>query len=414
MVIEPTLQALVRLNNTLTHAIEQTSGMDRSGRWFMTERNSAVKRVPNVFPPNTVDVNGSSTIRELAHRMEQHVRGFTAVRDFHVDFKGIPDQAAEFQRKMIQQRCPWGVFVHCMDNLMPVTKLECDTKSSRASASAGMPSFSRSPVRSASVAMPPSSRSSGMPSYRSSHHATRSTSSRSIATQPSYSRASRSTPGTGAGSRGLTPGAGVLLLEVFFRRVAPVRSELAVILFRDRLSGKYCDPGGGIEANEPAASCAQRELAEESLGMFYIRHDMMPRAFQPPSMPYYTVFVLPVKGPPGTGIRVSDYDRNLKFAKAAYGSNVVPWFETDRMTRVFVSDIMQAAPDRPGDLSVRDVYGDALTIDGRAKAAIRDAHRAFNGFVNMPFRDLSRRHEPMGVPGDRLHRASKQAVRYEA
>jgi hypothetical protein len=69
------------------------------------------------------------------------------------------------------------------------------------------------------------------------------------------------------------PAASVLLLETFRLRPGPKkpveREGPAVILFRER-GGEWTDPGGVLDGRQDPVATAQRELAEESRGLFRI------------------------------------------------------------------------------------------------------------------------------------------------
>jgi hypothetical protein len=179
-------------------------------------------------------------------------------------------------------------------------------------------------------------------------------------------------------------GAGVLLVEMYNRRGSRstgVNSKrgAAVILFRERSTRMYSDLGGGIDAGEQPFQCAQREAAEESLGLFRINLENA-RISGEVVLPKdaYISFVVPVIGPAHEGIRRDRYEQNLKHLHDfSRGGGVVPhaWLETDAMTRFFVDDLMIAGVlTRRGDLTnVPDVYGETCTIAGRAKAVVREA-----------------------------------------
>jgi hypothetical protein len=184
---------------------------------------------------------------------------------------------------------------------------------------------------------------------------------------------------------GRLTGAGVLLVEWYRRRgsasaSASAREGLAVLLFRDARTGRYCDAGGFLDSRsrESAMSCAQRELREESMGLF--RCDLA-RCETAAVLcgPSYQAFVVPVVGPPGVGIRRDHFHRNRQVALALPPAQrrLLPsdWLEVDDMTRFFLADLVRAGvATQRGDLhGARDVYGAACTIDGRAKAATREA-----------------------------------------
>ena len=145
-----------------------------------------------------------------------------------------------------------------------------------------------------------------------------------------------------------------------------------MILFHDRSSGKYCDPGGVVDPGETRLQCAQKELREESLGLFRID---LTKANSTEVKPwtYYSSFVVAVQCP-GTGIHKDMYDSNKAFIDGLTG---VPreWRETDGMTRFYVDTLVaHGVSTARGDLDgVPDVYGTLQNIQGRAKGCIRDA-----------------------------------------
>jgi len=179
-------------------------------------------------------------------------------------------------------------------------------------------------------------------------------------------------------------GAGVLLVEMYNRRgsrstYGNSKRGAAVILFREQSTQMYSDLGGGIDAGEQPFECAQREAAEESLGLFRIdlKNARISGKVVLPKDAYLS-FVVPVVGPAHEGIRRDRYEQNLKHLRDfSREGGVVPhaWLETDAMTRFFVDDLMIAGVlTRRGDLTnVPDVYGETCTIAGRAKAVVREA-----------------------------------------
>ena len=169
-------------------------------------------------------------------------------------------------------------------------------------------------------------------------------------------------------------GAGVLLVEMYNKREA-------VILFRDRSTQMYSDLGGSVDAGEKPFECAQREAAEESIGLFRIdlaRTTIRCEVVLPLPKGGYISFVVPVIGPAKEGILRDKYKQNLThMLEYSRGGGVVPhaWLETDAMTRFFVDDLRKAGVlNRHGNLTnVPDVYGVTCTITDRAKAVVREA-----------------------------------------
>lgn len=176
------------------------------------------------------------------------------------------------------------------------------------------------------------------------------------------------------------PGAGVILVEMYNRRVGQQKKGPAVILFQSQ--GKYTDAGGYCDG-QPFLDTAIRELKEESVGLFRINlNRLRPNdqyfAVKQVKEDYWT-FVTFVKGPQ-RGIRRDKYNANLKVLQEYADKNPTDWRnwgawnETNGMTRFFIEDIIiNGVMTMRGDLrNVPDVYGERHTIAGRAKATIRE------------------------------------------
>lgn len=148
----------------------------------------------------------------------------------------------------------------------------------------------------------------------------------------------------------------------------------AVIMFRNSATGKFTEAGGAIDSHrEGVLQCAERELREESAGLFRvglrgaIRYEVRHRG--------YAAFIVPLVGPPSVGIQKRRYEHNLSRLRVLPGSRPGGYLETDGMTRFFVADLASAGVSTMrGDLRhVPDVYGISHTIDARAKAVLREA-----------------------------------------
>jgi 8-oxo-dGTP pyrophosphatase MutT (NUDIX family) len=173
-----------------------------------------------------------------------------------------------------------------------------------------------------------------------------------------------------------TTGAGVLLVETY-------RGRPAVLLFRDRRTGKYTDPGGGRDAGEDALACAAREATEESLGLFRIsRADLAALARDTPHRvleldrpPHrYTSVVVPV-----SGVRRTAFRTNLALTRAHAAQLPDMWNESDDMTRFYVADLLRAVTMQGDSVhgaasTCRDVYGATCTLAKRTTQVLREAH----------------------------------------
>lgn len=183
-----------------------------------------------------------------------------------------------------------------------------------------------------------------------------------------------------------TTGASVVLLETYNDRNIG-RKEPAVILFREAHTGLYTEPGGALDRpSEPPAECAQRELREETLGLFRIDvPSLLPGPFAGQGHPFFVrevtthggrhvAYAVHVAGPRGVGIRRDHYDHNRKLLAALGGAVPSHWRETDAMTRVYVRDLERAglhsAPSN-STLTVTDVYGTPCTLHPRTVSLLR-------------------------------------------
>jgi ADP-ribose pyrophosphatase YjhB (NUDIX family) len=182
-----------------------------------------------------------------------------------------------------------------------------------------------------------------------------------------------------------------------------------VLLFRDKGSGKYLDPGGGFGPGDDAVTCAVRELAEESLGLFRLDpavvRQLRRRGIRMRSGRHdYTVFVVHVRGPAGAGIRRAAYEVNRAVTERHASQLPAMWKETDDMTRFYVADLLDAGlmsgPMGGGDLVVQDAYGVVATIARRARGALQHAHARGLLSPGPDAHQLSRRSRPdAGGPG---------------
>lgn len=165
----------------------------------------------------------------------------------------------------------------------------------------------------------------------------------------------------------------MVLLELYNDRKYGRRGA-AVIMFRNAVTGKFAEAGGTLSSlNEGALQCAERELREESAGLFRVglrvavKYEVRHRG--------YAVYIVPVAGPPSAGIQKRRYEHNLARLRVSPRSTSRAYLETDGMTRFFVADLASAGVSTArGDLRhVPDVYGVSHTIDARTKAVLRDA-----------------------------------------
>ena len=177
-------------------------------------------------------------------------------------------------------------------------------------------------------------------------------------------------------------GAGVVLVEHYVSRHPQtrqiVKSGIAVILFRDRKTGRFTDAGGATDPGETAEGCATRELTEESAGLFRINledaHVAKYRVFLSSG---YTAFVVPVRH--RMGIKKGLYMRNA----TDIASTDAPYFlkETDDMRRFFVNDLvsrgfMSCNSKKASSMAMPDAYGSQCFISKRTACVLQKAFSA--------------------------------------
>ena len=132
-------------------------------------------------------------------------------------------------------------------------------------------------------------------------------------------------------------GAGVILVEHYVSRIDSriKRSGLAVLLFRDKKTGRFMDAGGSSDKGERMETCASRELKEESLGLFDI--DIFAANKQKISLSSgYSAFIVPVRHHRSTR---ENYLKNLSLIASREG---LPYYmkETDDVRRFFLDDLL--------------------------------------------------------------------------
>jgi NUDIX domain len=174
--------------------------------------------------------------------------------------------------------------------------------------------------------------------------------------------------GGGVILNGNETGAGVVLIENYLNRKHS-RQEDAVILFRDKFSGKYNDGGGKIDPGETVERAARRELKEESENLFRLSPNSLNLQLASRHQNYIAYFVrITAKG----GIQSKYYSSNLSSLKN--GKNVPHhWLETDKMTRVYVKDLINNnIITAKGDFKVNDANGNSIVIEGKTKAVLRE------------------------------------------
>ena len=175
-------------------------------------------------------------------------------------------------------------------------------------------------------------------------------------------------------------GAGVILVEHYISRDMTsriIRSGLAVILFRDRKTGKYTDAGGSSNDGECLEKCAGRELTEESMGLFDI--DLENRRLSKHKVSLssgYSAFVVPIRHP--NGIKREYFTKNCE---CILGTADVPYYlkETDDMRRFFIDDldnlsIFTSNSRKAAQIGIPDAYGSICFISKRTACVLQKAH----------------------------------------
>jgi len=184
--------------------------------------------------------------------------------------------------------------------------------------------------------------------------------------------------GGGVTLNGNETGGGVVLIENYLNR-NHTRQEDAVILFRDKFTGKYNDGGGKIDPGETVERAARRELKEESENLFRLSPNSLNLQLASRHQNYIAYFVrITAKG----GIQSKYYSSNLSALKK--GNAAHHWVETDKMTRVYVKDLINNnISSVKGDFKVNDANGNPITIEGKTKAVLREGLN--NNIINMTY-----------------------------
>lgn len=170
-------------------------------------------------------------------------------------------------------------------------------------------------------------------------------------------------------------GAGVVLLEDYFNGK---KREPAIIIFKDRFTGKFTDAGGRREKKEDLRLTAARELKEESCNTFRINafKTKMLNDFNAIRHHSYVCYFMRVCGP--TNKQLAIYSAFYRHNQKLLSSGTAPhsFKETNGMTRIFLSQLIKdKIQNSQGDFVTRDAQGNRVTITARTSACLREALR---------------------------------------
>lgn len=177
-------------------------------------------------------------------------------------------------------------------------------------------------------------------------------------------------------------GAGVLLLEhhtAWHGATGQARSGLAVLLFRDRRSGRFTDAGGSTDQGETGEQTASRELFEESAGLFNIDLASPNIAKQRVVLSSgYTAYVVGVRVPLGCVSRRL-FLQNTGQIDAHSQALPTTLQETDDMRHVFVQDIVASGAlscnsRKASAIPIPDTTGAPLLLTKRAVCVLQKAY----------------------------------------
>jgi len=188
-------------------------------------------------------------------------------------------------------------------------------------------------------------------------------------------------------------GAGAILIENYKNKNG--RRDAAVILFRNKHTTNYADPGGirenirNTNRREDLKNTASRELMEESGNFFRISQNTFDNNCAV-RHGQYVGFFLQVSSK--KGISSKHYYDNINrnnINNNAYNNihNMHSWRETDGITRVYITDLINGNINNiRGNMKINDANGNQITISGRTKALIRNALQSnlinYNGIAN--------------------------------
>ena len=164
---------------------------------------------------------------------------------------------------------------------------------------------------------------------------------------------------------------GVTLIENYKNKKG--RNEYAIILFRNKRSQMYTDAGGFKQANKTINESASEELKEESCNTFRISSRLLTTSVM---VRQYKGFLVYIEGPINNN-QHPIYSKYYKFNQNLLTNNkLTPYSfkETDDLTRFYISDLFKnGILTARGNFICRDANGKTRSIDGRAKAIIREA-----------------------------------------
>lgn len=159
-------------------------------------------------------------------------------------------------------------------------------------------------------------------------------------------------------SSGNLIGIGFILLEDYINDQG--RNNLSTILFRNRETGVYENPGGGIDKGEIPILAAQRELQEESNNLFHLNLDDSITQNYIQYKNYNAYFVKITSFYP---INLNWYYYNHYLIMNRHAP--IPFTETDAAKRFYISDLLRCDSFNDNDCICPDTEGNLEMVYGK-------------------------------------------------
>jgi len=185
--------------------------------------------------------------------------------------------------------------------------------------------------------------------------------------------------------RNMYSGAGVMIIEDYLTRSGQTVPSL--VLVRNKSSECFSDFGGMYEKKHKSLEqTAQTELREESKNLFNISSEYLKNSKWvdiPAGRYFYRMYLIKING-----ISRKYFNHNKKIIDR----NDMPrsWKETDQLTHLPIENIDYDQLNVRGRVLIKDVDGNMIELNGRAKKAIYCSKRKIRQIVKMrPTADLN-------------------------